>query len=355
MRTRRALTKKAKLAKALDATGLMSLFRRMQDLNKKSSLVTFAYHRVAKGASFVSQFDHTMFSTHEAEFDAHLNKMLKLADPVSESELIDAVYGNGTLPKRGFMITFDDGYKDNYEIAMPILKRLSIPAVFFLPSSVIDERKLGWWDLIYWCLKATEKKTIEVRGKIYQISSDVTVEAEKFTALIKNLPYEDTAGLVKEIQHACEVDLPTSERQSQELMTWDDAKQCIKAGITIGAHTHTHRVLSQLNLAEQENELKISKQVLEDRLGIAINSLAYPVGGYEHFNTNTKSIAQEVGYKIAYSFLTGTNDIRNIDAYDIKRTDHYLDEWSYAGAFTLPKLFAYRTCKANQPTPRYEF
>ncbi len=351
MRTRRTLSKKATLAKVLNATGLISALgsRRLE-----RQLLVFAFHRVASDVGYVSRFDHTMYSTYASEFEAHLKKLLKIASPISEDQLIASINSNGNiqLPKRAFMITFDDGYKDNYEIAMPILKKLGIPGVFFLPTKAIEDRTLGWWDLIYWCLKSTNKKSITVRGQVYNLLSDVTAVAESFTSMIKNRPFQETQTLVSEIQDACEVDLPTLEDQSAELMTWDNAKSCLDNGISIGSHTNTHRVLSQLTVAEQKEELITSKKILEEKLGSKINSIAYPVGGYEHFTQSTKSLAESAGYKVAYSFLTGINHASKVDSFDVKRIDHYLDEYSYEGAFALPTLFAGRTCKANSPVPQ---
>ncbi|WP_339134468.1 MAG: polysaccharide deacetylase family protein [Candidatus Electrothrix sp. GW3-4] len=139
-----------------------------------------------------------------------------------------------------------------------------------------------------------------------------------FLDKMKTTPYENNKELLKTLSCACNVDIPSPEKQSGQLMTWEQLNEVTEHNIAIGSHTHTHRVLSTLNEREQFHELEKSKKILEQRLGDTIHSMSYPVGGYLHFSDQTKALAQQAGYKLCFSYETGFNRKR-IDAYNVKR------------------------------------
>jgi peptidoglycan/xylan/chitin deacetylase (PgdA/CDA1 family) len=312
--------------------------------------MVFAFHRVAPFVGYPSRFDDSMYSIDAALFREHLMAMRLYADPVSESDLLAAISGRATLPRRGFMITFDEGYKDNATIAAPILKELGLPATFFVATQAIEERILGWWDHIYWALKHATRQNFSVRGISYDLAQDVGSVAEQFTALYKSTPLEQIDGLLEELMTACGSTSPSAEDMDAELMNWDDLRMLVSQGFAIGSHTHSHPVLSRIPPQAQRAELIKSKALIESHLDVPVRTMAYPVGGYEHFNLDTKRIAAECGYEAAFSFLTGGNDASHLDPFDMKRVDQPLDLPSYAGVFSMPWLFAKRTCYAEGPT-----
>jgi peptidoglycan/xylan/chitin deacetylase (PgdA/CDA1 family) len=103
-------------------------------------------------------------------------------------------------------------------------------------------------------------------------------------------------------------------------MTWDQIRCLRKMGHTIGGHTHTHPILSQLSPEEQRNEIRISKQILDDRLGQNTRVFAYPYGKpVRSFSTTTKQIVAECGYEVAFSFYGGWNSVGHPDPFDVRR------------------------------------
>src|SRR5207245_2076237 len=145
-----------------------------------------------------------------------------------EHELIEIMDSRRYPSEPCALITFDDGYLDNYTLAYPILKRLGAPAIFFIPSYLIESRTVGWWD------------------QIREMSRDMA----------------------------------------------------------IGSHGHTHTVLATLDVRAQKQELEISKSILERRISKPVTSIAYPVGGREHFTMETEKAAEQRGYRAAFSFAT---------------------------------------------------
>jgi peptidoglycan/xylan/chitin deacetylase (PgdA/CDA1 family) len=324
--------KREALARALAASRLFALTKALSG----SRLTIFNYHRIARGDPAKEPFDNGVFGPDEEGFRRELLEMKKLADPVSEAELIAALDGGPKLPRSAFMVTFDDGYRDCHERALPILTETRVPAVFFISTGLTEERKLGWWDHIAWYMK---------RSKGDEAAA---------TPLLRKMalaPASETATLLEELSRATGVAPPPREACDRELMTWEHIRDARAKGVTIGSHAHSHRVLATLDLKTQKDELIRSKKILEEKIGAPVRSLAYPVGGYEHFNVETKAIAREAGYEVAYSFLTGTNLAGAVDRYDVRRMCPQASLALVAGVFCLPALFATPLCALPAPVP----
>jgi peptidoglycan/xylan/chitin deacetylase (PgdA/CDA1 family) len=104
------------------------------------------------------------------------------------------------------------------------------------------------------------------------------------------------------------------------MMSWEDIRTLHAAGMTIGAHSHTHRILSALDKASQQQEIRSSKRILEDFLTSKVDFLAFPDGRRETFNAETMREAQAAGFRAAFSFYGGTNITGSIQPFDIRRS-----------------------------------
>jgi hypothetical protein len=102
-------------------------------------------------------------------------------------------------------------------------------------------------------------------------------------------------------------------------VSWDDVRQMRQAGMAIGSHTHTHRILGRLSEADQREELAMSKAHLESKLGEPIETIAYPIGSRQAFSDLTKRLARELGYRVGFSFYGGINRPGHADPFDVRR------------------------------------
>lgn len=339
--------KKKALSKLLMESGLHRVVR----VFNRRSLTVVNFHRIKPdGGSFHTDFDDDVFGPTASEFRDHMLWLKHNADVISEDELLASLRTGAKLPARGAMVTFDDGYLDNFTLALPILKELGVPATFFIPTQAIDERSLGWWDLIAYLLKKCEKPEISVQGETLTLRGDLEPLKIKLQRWMKLKSADESRGLVEELARACGVPLPGPDVCGRELMSWEQVRATAAAGISIGSHTRSHRVLATLDLDSQREELICSKTELESKLGQKVRTLAYPVGGYEHFNRETKALARECGYEAAFSFHTGVNAVDGMDRFDIRRLSAPEDAAIYCGTFALPGLYARRRCEAAEPS-----
>jgi peptidoglycan/xylan/chitin deacetylase (PgdA/CDA1 family) len=328
--------KKELLAKIFDGAGLLPLIRRFQ----RSQIVVINYHRIKpdEGVKGVP-FDEGVYGPSQAAFERQIRWLRRDFDVVGESDLLSLVRGR-QFKGRFAVITFDDGYRDNYTLAYPVLRANAAPAIFFICPDIIDSRRLGWWDVIAYLVKSTEKTSISVRGTNIAIEGNGRAAIQRLQSLMKLGKASETAGLLDEISQSCGVALPDAQLQSEQFMTWAEVREVSGNGVAIGSHTHTHRVLATLEEAAQRWELEQSKRELEGQLRTPVRTIAYPVGGYDHFSPATMRIAQQCGYEAAFSFHTGANYSGAINPYNMKRiacTDD-LDPLFTCGAH-LPQVF----------------
>src|SRR5262249_29879813 len=151
--------------------------------------------------------------------------------------------------------------------------------------------------------KKTTKSVIRWNGDSYPLE-DRSKIIGIFNQKMKIEPAAKTKDLVERLADVCGQRLPEPQLQSSELRTWDHIRE-LSRHMTIGSHGHTHTVLATLDAGAQKQELAISKSILESRIGKPVRSVAYPVGGYEHFTRETERSAEQCGYGAAFSFATG--------------------------------------------------
>ncbi len=329
--------KKYLLSAFLEKTRLLN----MLDLLSGNTLVIINYHRIY-GDRLETKFDSGVFGPSVTEFDRQMAFLSKHANLLSEDEVVRLARSAEPLPKKSALITFDDGYKDNYELAVPVLQKYRVPAIFFIPTDSIENTNIGWWDIIAYFIKHTGKEAIPFNGTYLKLSTPE--QREKVTRLLVThmgtTKYEESINFLTELSLLCEVDFPSRNTQAQELMNWDQIKEIANTKLlSIGSHTVSHRVLNTVSDEEELQELQDSRAFLQNKLGHEIKSIAYPVGGYRHFSDRTKNNARKAGYSIGFSFNTGVNYHHITDAFNIKRIGPVADFSTFKSTFILPRVF----------------
>jgi peptidoglycan/xylan/chitin deacetylase (PgdA/CDA1 family) len=329
--------KKEKLSKLIYYLNTLSICKWFAT----NRLVVFNYHRIKPDIYDKSHcvFDEGVFGPNQTLFHRQIKWLKKNTVVLSEADLMD-ILKSGIYPKKiCSLITFDDGYEDNYSLAFPVLSDLNVSAIFFVTTSLINERKVGWWDIIAYLINKTTKENIYFNGKNIQISPNSNEAIRKFLNCEKSNPHVINDSYINELSNACEVPLPSFEMQDSQLMTWEEIKTISRSRCSIGSHCHTHQMLSSLDSFSQKTEMQISKSIIEQEIGKEIFSISYPVGGYQHINNDSKKQAEMCGYKLGFSFLTGINTWDDINSFDIKRISVPASFEMFVSRIVLPKLF----------------
>jgi peptidoglycan/xylan/chitin deacetylase (PgdA/CDA1 family) len=290
-------------------------------LPAKDLLLVLNYHRI--GNPEEDPFDPGVFSATGDRLNEQISYLKRHVSLVTLQEAQAFVHGTlrERTPRCRVLITFDDGYLDNYQVAFPILRSHGVQGVFFLATSMVGSCSVPWWDHIAFLMKTARKRRFSLHYPadlaVDLVEDGMTKSLRSVLSLFKRPGNGDAERFIRELKEEAQGDdLPGTLRR---FLNWDEAREMIAGGMAIGSHTHSHTVLSQLGPEQQREELSRSRAQLRERLGSEIDALAYPVGGASSFSEQTQQLAKEAGYLAAFSFHGGTNLPGMTRPYDIKR------------------------------------
>ena len=197
-------------------------------------------------------------------------------------------------------ITFDDGYFDNYEYALPILEELRIPAVVFVATGHIGTSKEFWWDELERMIfdNADCPSKINVLGKKYILNSceSKTMACYDLREKILLMDYDSRKEFMKEL--SCVTGDNGTPRLYNRSLTVNELRRLDASPfITIGGHTVTHTRLTSQTKEQKQWEISQSKKELERLLGHEIDVFSYPFGGYDDYDIETIECVKAAGYK----------------------------------------------------------
>jgi peptidoglycan/xylan/chitin deacetylase (PgdA/CDA1 family) len=302
----------------------------LSQLPARDSLLVLNYHRI--GNPDEDLFDPGVFSATAEEFDKQIAYLKRHASLVSLEEALSFVEGT-TREKTSrcrVLITFDDGYLDNYNIAFPILHSHGVQGVFFIATSMVGSCHIPWWDHIAYLMKTARRRRfslsypIDLAIDIDKNGLDVSLQA--VLRSYKSPENTEPNRLISELEEKTGGEGPP--KAMRRFLNWDEAREMIGGGMSIGSHTLSHRVLSQLEPGQQLHELSESRTILKEHLGVEVEVLAYPVGHKSSFSFETQKIARELGYRSAFSHHGGVNLLGKTSPYDVKRTKMVNQSWS---------------------------
>ncbi len=289
-----------RLAGVVDRTGLLPWMARLQP----GRLVVLCYHRIRPDDDgFSTAFDPGVFGPTAGEFEEQLVWLRDHARVVGEPGLVELARSTAVPRDPCVAVTFDDGYRDNFTLARPVLERLGVPAIFFIPTSLVERREVGWWDVAAYLIWRTRRPAITFEGRALSVGEDRSRLVRWIQKRIQGREAALVPTLLAELSAACDVAPPDASLQDAQLMTWEQIREMARGGlVSIGSHAQTHRALSMMSLDEQRRELVDSKRILEAKTGRPVRTLAYPHGRSADFTCETERLAREAGYELAFAF-----------------------------------------------------
>jgi len=240
-------------------------------------------------------------------------------------------------------VTFDDGYRDNFVCAFPTLRELQIPATVFLTTGYVDSGELPWYDRVRLAFRLTTRSKLSISG-LNGGQCDLSGArerarlAEQVLSWLRAMPESESGRVLAELFRMLGV--PADLNLPNQMLRWDEVRKMANSGVTFGAHTVNHRVLSRIGEAEMRREILESKRAIENRLQKPVLHFAYPFGQPFDFNAQAKAVVKDSGFKTAVTTVWGLNE-PSADPYELRR----FTPWgSGIEAFRL-SLDWYRFCK----------
>lgn len=319
-------------------TGIRAVFGRVL---RWSGVLVLNYHRV--GDSSGSLFDRGLWSSSVEAFADQVRFCRTHFDVIAPGDLPHVLTrGRG----RYILITFDDGYRDNYDVVFPIVKSESIPATFFVATGFIDSPRVPWWDEIAWMVRTSRRsvanlpKWLGAPLRFGNAGREGAVRA--LLQAYKLMPAGATDAYLDDIAVATGSGRCDPRAGGHWWMTWDMLREMQASGMTIGGHTVNHPVLSRAPREVQREEIEGCSRRLATELGEPMRYFSYPVGGPGAFGSITRECLRNAGVQYAFSYYNGYRRFGNWDDYNIRRVavESDLTPDLFRSIVTLPQLFA---------------
>ena len=302
-------------------------------------LTVLAYHRIGE-VDARSPWDDGVLSATPGGFRTQLEVVKRYFNPVTSEQVVLWKQGGFPMPRNPIVVTFDDGYLDNYRVALPVLLEAGVPADFFVCPWNIEQRRPFWWDKITYLLRRTRQDVVTLsypEPLRLDLASEQSHHGAEGTLLriVKHTPNLDIQRFVNELQEKTDVPLDEEKEANRLLMTWDHIRCLRRAGMGVGSHSYSHPVLPLTDEATTRREMVQSKSAIEQALGEKIRALAYPVGS---FSNGTKALAREAGYEIAYSYCSGSSFLGSVDLLQVKRiaVEKYMSDAYFRTMLAMP-------------------
>lgn len=307
------------IAYSLYYTGILLLLKKIK---LDGRVIILTYHRILPYRLRDQSFSHSAIMVDPENFDRQLS-FIKRHFNVIEADSVIRMFDNKFQPASGScLITFDDGWEDNYVYALPVLKKYSVNALVFTATDYIGSNKLFWQEAIGHGIKQlVDLDTHDSREflKTHNLSHVTSMNYDNQIDIIrdyvrdlKTLPYKEIDKILDNIIAILgTINYGNIDRYLNE----NQIKEMHNNGICFGSHACSHKILTRLDDQSVLNELSKSKQCLQDIISDEVHTLAYPNGNYTN---HLGELAESVGYRIAFGTQHGIASSSD-DKFNIKR------------------------------------
>ena len=321
--------------------GLLHLLLRIR---LRHRAIVLMYHRVVSKEDLKRIHSQPGIVIETETFEKHLRILSRHFHVVSLDEFKERMITGQPFQDRTCLITFDDGWQDNFTEAFPLLVRYDLPAVIFLPVSFIGTGKRFWQEsLTHSLLGVLERcngKTHSVHGAILaKLGLDMGTFMPDETGITriqekvgqaKALSENELKNLLNELSETMDGQL-SSNAHLDTFLTWEQVKTMAAGQIRFGSHTINHKILTRIPLDQAQEEVGSSKRAIQNELGHEILAFSYPNGNY---NSEIKEMVISNGYQLGFSTEAGLVSSED-DRFTIKRVNIH-----QGATFSIPLFLA---------------
>jgi peptidoglycan/xylan/chitin deacetylase (PgdA/CDA1 family) len=304
------------------------------------NLTILIYHRVVTHHDSLS-IPGVDVKTFEQQM-AHISKNFNV---LTVEDIVACVDAGKSIPMNALAVTFDDGYRDNYVNAFPILRKYRVPATIYLTVDCIGTKKPLWFDQVFHAIKHTQIKTFHFRGTGEKLGLNGENEKQNSSlailAFMKRLDPEARDREIESLHSQLKV---VPEFTSDSMLNWGEIQEMLDWGMRFGAHTLSHTILTRIPWMRARRELFQAKKIIEERIGQEVLTFAYPNGTLEDFNQSTMELVREAGYRAALTTVPHLNqNISSGNIFELGRLNPWEDHLpSFALKLVLRNLAFYK-------------
>ena len=303
----------AKLATAsvLHATGLLPWYLRR---TLRGQMLVLMYHRVLTPEAAAACWSHRAIVVERATFERHMAAIRRYFDVLSLDAFERRLAAADPDAPPACLVTFDDGWRDTYTDAWPVLRRHDIPALVFLPVQFIGATARFWQEEMGALLhqiweRARADAPFAQAARPVLASIDALALLDAPPARVRQVAMDlaqqrkraDPAGAAATLDRLVALVGPDQAPHGDRFMTWAEVREMAAAGIAFGGHSVTHRIMTTLPVDEVRREAVGSRERIEHELG-TVTAFSYPNGDW---NPEVARIVGEAGYRVAFSTQPG--------------------------------------------------
>jgi peptidoglycan/xylan/chitin deacetylase (PgdA/CDA1 family) len=216
----------------------------------------------------------------------------------------------GTLKPRSVALTFDDGYRDNFRFAFPILKKYEVPATLFLATGCTEGGEPLWYDRVFYVFKATQLKKLDLSdwGLSHLPLETIPQRQQAMYTLANHFrTISDDLRLARQSELNTLLGVTDFRALNGLMLSWDEVRELNSNGFEVEGHTVTHPILSRVTPEVLKEQIEGCKSTLEDKLQKSITLFAYPNGRPEDYNLNVIERLKASGFQHAFTTVFGLN------------------------------------------------
>ncbi len=305
---------------AVHHLGVLALLRRAR---RRARSLVVRYHAVAPDGA-VPAYASDEITIPRRLFAAQMRFLKRAYTPVSLAAVVGALARGGAPPPGSVVITFDDGYADNYHQALPVLRALQMPATVYVATEGVDGGPLLWPSELRAAVMTStvERLRVEIGGGHAFVLDDAAAR-HRAVRVLTNLLVPVEAALRRRILATIRSELGVSGDRADlrhVMLTSAQIRELHRSGIAIGAHTHTHSNMTLIAPEQARAEIGGSRARLEAIVGAPVLDFAYPnTGGrHPHFNDAVAAIVRQLGFRSAVTSVAGAISVAS-DRYRLPR------------------------------------
>lgn len=268
----------------------------------RDRLTVLAYHRIADPED-LGDLHPGVVSATPAMFARQMDWVAREFSVIALDDLLAHAAGERPLPERPLLITFDDGYRDNHDVALPVLRARGLPAVLFLVTGAIGTDRVMWWDEVTRLVLRSPRASAELpplgRRDLDGRPARLAL-ARELLGRLKELADDRRAEAVEHLRAALEAPLPPP--GPPLFMDWDEVRAMVAGGVDCQPHTHDHPLLTRVDPGRARAEVRRSADLVAERTGRPAVAFAYPNGSHD---AAAARIVGEEGIRLAFTMDPG--------------------------------------------------
>lgn len=265
------------------------------------------------------------------DFERQIAYMVRHQTVISPDQHLAALRGEADLPTAPVVVTVDDGYRDFYELAFPVLRRYGAPSIFFPASGFVDGECWMWWDKLAHVFRNAPDGSHRLRAGDHTIDCVLDSRPSRLATwtrlsnLMIQLPVIQRDMVLSSLAEQLGVQIPTEPPVEYRSVGWSELKELADGGVTIGGHTVRHPILSRLEPEQARAEISDSRDQLAANLGEVPHIFCYPQGGPWDFTPQNKQMVIDAGFEACYV---------SFPDFDFSRDFHSLPRYASTSSWT---------------------